>query len=421
MRGLPGGRRLRARRGVRAGAHRAAGRRRAQRRVADRAGRRAGARGRALRGDARRAPARPGRRRRPSCPPSSWRAPPCGSPRSRSAEDIVRETVTAARALAGFESAMLALPDGDGGLYVHHAEGSFAVALSQLERHELAQIAGWVRNGTSSYTAADTGGRGFAGHEVLRAAGANSLIVLPLRAAGEDRGLLVLADRANLVDHDRRRRAARAARHPGGRQPAHGARPCSSCASAPSRDPLTGLGHHATFHTELPAARAVDARRTAAGAAARRRRRLQGHQRHPRPRGRRRGAARRRAHPARDRAAARRAPSGSAATSSRWSTSAPARRRPRASAGSCVRGRASSSARRSRSALAIAAAPRDARAARRARRRRHVRGQAPRPRRRAARAGSAGHDQRVGVGLDGHPLEPALADLAVHVELASRR
>ena len=53
------------------------------------------------------------------------------------AEDIVRETVTAARALAGFESAMLALPDGDGGLYVHHAEGSFAVALAQLERHEL--------------------------------------------------------------------------------------------------------------------------------------------------------------------------------------------------------------------------------------------------------------------------------------------
>ena len=49
------------------------------------------------------------------------------------AEDIVRETVAAARALAGFESAMLALPDGHGGFYVHHAEGSFAVALGALE------------------------------------------------------------------------------------------------------------------------------------------------------------------------------------------------------------------------------------------------------------------------------------------------
>src|SRR3712207_8687133 len=39
------------------------------------------------------------------------------------AEDIVRETVAAARGLAGFESAMLALPDGHGGFYVHHAEG----------------------------------------------------------------------------------------------------------------------------------------------------------------------------------------------------------------------------------------------------------------------------------------------------------
>src|SRR5690349_17382439 len=101
------------------------------------------------------------------------------------AEDIVRETVAAARGLAGFESAMLALPDGDGGFYVHHAEGSFAVALGALEGPELRRIAAWVTEGTSSYTAGDTGGRGFEGHEVLRQAGANAVIVLPLVAAGE--------------------------------------------------------------------------------------------------------------------------------------------------------------------------------------------------------------------------------------------
>src|SRR3712207_9032136 len=68
------------------------------------------------------------------------------------AEDIVRETVAAARGLAGFESAMLALPDGHGGYYVHHAEGPFAVALGALEPPELDRIAAWVDAGTSSYT-----------------------------------------------------------------------------------------------------------------------------------------------------------------------------------------------------------------------------------------------------------------------------
>ncbi len=151
---------------------------------------------------------------------------------------------------------MLALPDGDDGLYVHHAEGSFAVALAQLERHELEQIAGWVRNGTSSYTAADTGGRGFAGHEVLRAAGANSVIVLPMRAAAEDLGLLVLADRANLVTTtaDAELLELLATQAAGSLRMAAAVLELRERAS---RDPLTGLGHHATFHTELPAARAA--------------------------------------------------------------------------------------------------------------------------------------------------------------------
>src|SRR3712207_8196531 len=88
------------------------------------------------------------------------------------AEDIVRETVAAARALAGFESAMLALPDGHGGLYVHHAEGPFAVALGALEAHELERISAWVDKGTSSYTAGDTGGRGVRRHQELPRRGA---------------------------------------------------------------------------------------------------------------------------------------------------------------------------------------------------------------------------------------------------------
>ena len=62
---------------------------------------------------------------------------------------------------------------------------------------ELASMASWVDDGTSTYTVGDTAGRGFVGHEVLRRTGVGSLIVLPLAVAGERLGLLVVADRAN--------------------------------------------------------------------------------------------------------------------------------------------------------------------------------------------------------------------------------
>jgi diguanylate cyclase (GGDEF)-like protein len=170
------------------------------------------------------------------------------------AEDIVRETVAAARRLAPFDSALLALPDGDGGLYPHHAEGSFAVALSQLDRKELARIAGWVETGTSSYTAGDSGGRGFEGHEVLREAGANAMIVLPMNAAGERYGLLVLADRANLriTTEEAELLELLATQAAGSLRMAAAVLELRERAA---RDPLTGLGHHATFHAGLPAAR----------------------------------------------------------------------------------------------------------------------------------------------------------------------
>ena len=171
-------------------------------------------------------------------------------------EDISRETVAAARGLAAFESAMLALPDGDGGLYVHHAEGSFAAVMSRLGIDDLSRIAAWVETGTSSYTAADAGGRGFVGHEVLREAGANALMVLPLGAAGERYGLLLLADRAH---HRITTEAAEllellATQAAGSLRMAAAVRELRERAA---RDPLTGLGHHATFHTELPAMRAA--------------------------------------------------------------------------------------------------------------------------------------------------------------------
>jgi diguanylate cyclase (GGDEF)-like protein len=173
-------------------------------------------------------------------------------------EDIVRETVSAARALAGFESAMLALPDGHGGSYVHHAEGPFAVALGALEAPELERICAWVEMGTSSYTAGDSGGRGFEGHEVLRAAGANAVIVLPLVAAGERHGLLLVADRANhRIDTEKAELLELLAGQAAGSLRMAAA--VTELRERAARDPLTGLGHHATFYGEVPSARALAA------------------------------------------------------------------------------------------------------------------------------------------------------------------
>ena len=112
-------------------------------------------------------------------------------------EGVVREALSAALELSGFESGVVALADGHGALYPHVAEGPFGVAFSQLASEELASIASWVDEGTSSYTVGDTAGRGFVGHEVLRRAGVGSLIVLPLTAAGDRLGLIIVADRAN--------------------------------------------------------------------------------------------------------------------------------------------------------------------------------------------------------------------------------
>ena len=169
-------------------------------------------------------------------------------------EDLVRETVRSALQLAGFESAMLAFSSGGDGLYVHHAEGPFAVAFSDLAPEDLAAIGEWVTHATSSYTVNETAGRGFAGHEGLRRAGAASLAVLPLAAAGERLGVLVLADRTPhslSTEHVELLELLAF-------QAASGLRMAAAVLELrerAARDPLTGLGHHAAFYEALPTLR----------------------------------------------------------------------------------------------------------------------------------------------------------------------
>ncbi len=137
-------------------------------------------------------------------------------------EGVVREALAAALELSGFESGVIALADGHGALYPHLAEGPFGVAFSQLSSEELASMASWVDEGTSSYTVGDTAGRGFVGHEVLRRAGIGSLLV----AAAERRRRAARADPGRRPREpppgDRGRRAARAARPAGRQRPADG-------------------------------------------------------------------------------------------------------------------------------------------------------------------------------------------------------
>jgi diguanylate cyclase (GGDEF)-like protein len=169
-------------------------------------------------------------------------------------EDLVRETVRAALDVSGFESAMVALDDGHGDLYPHHAEGSFGVIFADLGVPDLFAISDWVRHGTSSYTVNEATGRGFAGHEPLRRAGAASLVVLPLAAAGERLGILVLADRAPhslSTEHVELLELLAF-------QAATGLRMAAAVLELrdrAARDPLTGLGHHATFYDALPGLR----------------------------------------------------------------------------------------------------------------------------------------------------------------------
>ena len=285
--GLPARDPRRARRGLPPAARRRPGRRRARRRVADRDRRR----DRRRRSSAAPRCCRRGwRTSAPSAPPrprSGSRAPRPGSPSTEDPEGVVREALAAALELSGYESGVVALADGHGALYPHLAEGPFGVAFSQLASEELAAMASWVDDGTSTYTVGDTAGRGFVGHEVLRRAGHR----LADRAAAERRRRPPRADRGRRPREPppgvRGHRAARAARPAGRQRPADGV-------------------------DDLPAARArlprpADRPARVAAAAARPRRRRDARRRRPRRRQRHRRPGRGRRRPARHRRAAARA------------------------------------------------------------------------------------------------------------------
>jgi len=177
--------------------------------------------------------------------------------------DIAAAAAQAACELSGCDSVALAVADVPGDpLRVTYAAGSFAPQLAALTPGELASVAAWVDAGASSYSIDDPEGVSSAGHDAIPSAAGGALVVLPLAAAGERLGILVLVDgepRAlGATDVELLETLAI--------QAAAGLRTAAAVAELRHRaahDPLTGLGHHATFGSALPALRAAAATGTA--------------------------------------------------------------------------------------------------------------------------------------------------------------
>jgi diguanylate cyclase (GGDEF)-like protein len=161
---------------------------------------------------------------------------------------IRAETVAAACAVTGMDTAALFLPGPTGALEAGHAAGPLAADLGVASPAALRRVGDLVGSGASwwgLHPAAALPGAGRAG--ILMAVG--------VAAGAARRGLLLLADRqarrppTELVELLELLAAQTAAA-------LRTAAALSELRTRATTDPLTGLGHHATFHEALAAARA---------------------------------------------------------------------------------------------------------------------------------------------------------------------
>lgn len=163
---------------------------------------------------------------------------------------VERAALTAALDVSAMDTAMIATADADGQLGVRHAAGPLAAALSSVEQLAIERMAAWVRAGTSCYTVGEAGGAGFMGVDRLRESGVETLIVLPLAGRGGPPGLLVLARQevTTLETGEMQLLELLAAQVASCLQTALAV---SELRERAARDPLTGLGHRATFDEAL--------------------------------------------------------------------------------------------------------------------------------------------------------------------------
>lgn len=166
--------------------------------------------------------------------------------------------VNAAAELTSFGTAALVRTTEEGPAVVA-GTGAMTPELLSLTREQLLPLLGWVANGSTVYTMGIDEGIGFPGHEPLRAAGAASIIVVPLLAGA---GLVLLAD-----PHARRPRSEVVALL---ELLAAQASTCltvqgsiSRLSERADRDALTQVGHHAAFQRALPIQRVTTPTRLA--------------------------------------------------------------------------------------------------------------------------------------------------------------
>ncbi len=178
---------------------------------------------------------------------------------------IHRSVLAAAIEVAGTSTAALLEPDVNGCARIVASEGPLGGALAESDPIDLGQLDAFVLAGSSLY-ASGTEASDLVMHGRLRDAGVGSLAVVPLRASGEHLGCLVMAEATQrafepVVMPILEILGAQAAAS------IRAARTLAELRQQARQDPLTELGHHATFQEELRArlhARSGDRRASSA-------------------------------------------------------------------------------------------------------------------------------------------------------------
>lgn len=159
---------------------------------------------------------------------------------------IEREAVAAALDLVDMDTAAIlrATPEG---LSTQVASGPLADVLLAASQETLRTIASHVEAGTSCYTVGELGEKMALGMDALRHAGAESVSVLGIGGAEQ---VLLLADcRPLMVNTDEIELLEMLCSHVA--SCLRSARALDELRQRAATDPLTGLGHHATFHRAL--------------------------------------------------------------------------------------------------------------------------------------------------------------------------
>lgn len=169
--------------------------------------------------------------------------------------ELQRLVVTAARDLSRLDTAMLALESGHQ-LSVRLAAGALESSLGQLDQESLRLFQSWVPQGTSCYSVNDASGQVFVGHEQVRQAGAQTVVVVPIASSTEELGLLIVADTAAVLPEPSTVEllellAALTATS------LRTVRALEQLRRRATRDPLTGLGHAGSFRNAMDEAMAA--------------------------------------------------------------------------------------------------------------------------------------------------------------------